>query len=116
MEQSSAQPSSKDVERLQAELRSQAGYHTSIVDGIADCAGALNDVASQILELPIGEEIADPINALMEGLGKILQGFSDIYSSQVSNLNHQADGLTLAIEHLRSQESGIIIPELKRTN
>lgn len=116
--QATPQPTSKDYEKVQSELRDQASYHHQIVSGIEDCAKALNGFTDTLLESEWGQEwgekVADPLNDLLEGLSKILQGFADIHGTQAANLERQADHMAPLIEHLRTQEAGIVIPELRR--
>ena len=115
-----AQPSSKDVERYQAELTRQAEFHNQIVSGVQDCANGLNGfvdtVADHLGDTPLAQAVNGPLNQLVEGLGKILQSISDIHSTQADGLSAQAANLTPVIEELRTHESGIVIPELRRKN
>lgn len=106
--------SSKDVEKLQAEVRSQADSHTSIVDGVSQCAEGINGLVSETEKLPIPDSARESMNVLLGGLTKILQGIADIHSANADNLNRQADLLTDTIKQMRQHEAGIVIPKLER--
>jgi hypothetical protein len=108
--------SSKDVEKFQAQIRKQAEFHNSIVNGVAECAKGINGLVAEGENLPIPQAARDALDLLLGGLGQILQGISDIHFAEAENFTIQADRLTEAIKELRQQESGIIVARLERKN
>lgn len=108
-------PQSKQIEAYREGLLQRASYHESIISGIAEVVDAINGLSESLPELP--GPISDNIGIAVGGLGKILQGLTDIHSAEVSALQSQAAALVPVIEQHKVAESGIVTARrVPRTN